>query len=127
MGVSRSTTVYNGSVAAAATATARMTTQNAESMLVIWTITDSGATGDIGATTVKPYTPYRDSANVEVTPTVIETLLPASVVAAVTRVGTVAAKTDRYDVRGIDQVELKITNAAGGAKDVEVHVYLFSS
>lgn len=68
MGVSRSTTVYNGSVAGAATATARTTTQNAESMLVIWTITDSGATGDLGATTVKPYTPYRDSANVEVTP-----------------------------------------------------------
>ncbi len=125
MGISRAQTVHNASLAAAATATIKVSVKESESLLVVWTITDSGATGDIGATTVKPYTPALTSARADQTPTVIETLLPASVVAAVTRVGSVAAKTDRYDVRGLETVELKITNAAGGAKNVAVHVYLY--
>lgn len=127
MGSSRAITVHNGNVATTASATVKVGVQGAESMVVVWSITDSGATGDIGTTTVKPYSPPRNSANVDQTPAVLETLIPATVVSAVTRVSTLAAKTDRYDVRGLEQVELKMVNAAGSTKDVEIHVYLFSS
>lgn len=114
----RANTVIEEAVLTTATATAKVNVTNAETLLVVWTITDSGATGDIGTTTVKPYSPTNG------TPALIETILPASVTVATTRVGTAAVKTDRYDVRGLEQVQLSITNAAGGTKNVAVHTYI---
>lgn len=125
MGISNAVTVYNASVAAGASATVKVSGHSAESLLVIWTMTDAAASGDIGTTTVKPYTPSETSARADRTSAVVNTPLPATAIAPAGLEGSVAAKADRYDVRGLEAVELKLTNAAAAARTVEIHVYQY--
>lgn len=127
MSTSRAVRVFSGNVTAGATQVVTLPVAKADSIMIAWTITDSGAVGDIGATTVKIWSPGRNQANVEITPVLLESLLPAVPVAAATRVGLLASKTDRYDVRGIEKVDISLTNAAVATRAVAVHVYYYSS
>ena len=125
MATSTAITLFSGAVAGSGTATVRIATASAEGLLVVWGVTDSAAPSDLGTTTVKPYTPDLNAARADVSRTVLEVLLPATSVAASTRTGTLTTKADRYDVRGVEEVELKLTNAAAGSKNLVVHVYLY--
>ena len=110
----------DASVAAAAAQTKDIDVGSADTLLVAWLVTDSGATADLGATTVRPYTAFSDSA----AGILIENTIPAVSVAAVAKTGAQTSKLDRYDVRGLERVRLSMTNAAGGAKTLQAHVYL---
>ena len=121
MGITKALTVYNDDAAGSATVTAKVPVTNAESMVVLWVVADSAASGDLGATTVRGYTPSEEAA-----PVLISNPLTGTAITAAARTGDgVTSKWDRYDVRGLEQVHLSFVNGAAGEKNLQIHVYLY--
>lgn len=117
---SRAFTAFDDDVAGAAVATVDLPVALADTLLVAWTVTDSAVTGDVGAATVKPFSPTDEVA----AGALLDIAIPATVVTATTRVGTEAVRLDRYDVRGLEKVRLSLTNGAVGTKNLVMHVFL---
>lgn len=92
----------------------------ADSLLVVWLVTDAAAVTDLGATSVLPFTVADD-----VAPGIlINNGIPAAAVAASSLSGSTASKIERYDVRGLVKTRLSLTNAAATARTLQAHVYL---
>lgn len=128
MGLSRAKVVFNEAVAGGQTATETVTVEDMESMLVLWYVPDSDAVGDIGATTVRTYTPYDDGdPDTDTAPTLITLPIPGTAVAAATRNAPQASKWDRYDVRGLERVHLSFVNGNVGSKTLQIAVYLYTT
>lgn len=118
---SRATTVHDANVAGAATATKDVAVSGMESMLVIWRVSDSAATGDLSTTSVKTFLPGPAPGESDA---LVDVALPVTNLIAAT--GTApTVKVDRYDIRGMDKVRLSLTNGAAGTKNLEMHVYLY--
>lgn len=118
MAEQRQKTVFNSSVAAGATAEVDVPVATADVVVVAWTMTNAAAVGDLGATEVRMFAPT--------------TTLPLPSVLNVTEIGPatftspVVSKVQRLDVRGMNMVRLRITNAAGAARTTRVHVYTYA-
>lgn len=121
MAISRAKTIHDDDIAAGADATAKLPVTGVESLLVIWEIRDSDAVGNLVTVRVRPYTP----ADFEV-PVLIDNFIPETAVAAARRVNPVTTRIDRYDVRGLEQVHLTMTNSSASTRNLLIHVYLYS-
>lgn len=118
MSEQRQKTVFNSSVAAGATAEVDVPVATADTVVVAWTQTNATALGDLGATEVRMFAP----ATVLPLPNVIA----GTVVSAAVFSSPVVSKIERFDVRGLNQIRLRITNAAGSARTTKVHIYTYA-
>ena len=114
-------TVFDSSVANAATATIDIPVGVAEALVIAWTMTNALAAGDIGTPTVKMFRPG--------SATPLPNALIPTVYATASAAGDlpVSSKVETYDVRGMNKVRLSVLNGTGTARTVKIHVYTYSS
>lgn len=111
-------TVFDDDVLAGQTATAVAHPRNCSGMTVAVEMTNAALSGDLGTVKVYLYTP--DTAGGE----------PTAILLEKERGGTTNFETPlvgaayQYDVRGVERVSIKATNAAGSTRAMRVHVYL---
>jgi hypothetical protein len=79
----------------------------------MWTMTNATAVGDLGITEVRVVDPDGN---------VMPTALTPEVLSAAALTGSVASEVHRYDVRGIASVQLRVSNAAGAARNTKIFV-----
>lgn len=113
MGETRTSTIIDESIAAAGTVTQNITAREREVMTLFWLMTNATNKNDIADAEVRAIDPAGN---------VLSDVLTPEVISARHLDGTTATLAHRYNVQGLNELQVKVTNSAGAARTTKVFV-----
>lgn len=113
MGETRTSTTYDGTIAGGATRNDLVGVAERDAVVIFWSMTNATAAGDLATTVVRAVDPDGN---------VLPTVLTPQVVSAAALNGSVATVCHRYDIKGLNKVQIRTVNGAGSSRDLRVKV-----
>lgn len=113
MGETRTSTLVDQSIAAAGSVVVEAPAREREVMCVFWVMDNATNKNDIGSAEVRAVDPDGN---------VLPDVLTPEVISAKSLNGAVATLAHRYNVQGLNVVQIKITNTAAAARNAKVFV-----
>ena len=113
MGETRTSSIIDESIAASGTVTQNITAREREVMTVFWVMTNATNQNDIHEAEVRAIDPAGN---------VLPDVLTPEVISAHDLDGSTATLAHRYNVQGLNELQIKVTNSAAAARTTKVFV-----
>lgn len=113
MGETRTSTLIDESIATASTVTKNITAREREVITIFWLMTNATNKNDIADAEVRAVDPAGN---------VLADVLAPEVISARHLDGTTATLAHRYNVQGLNEVQVKVTNSAAAARTTQVFI-----